>query len=253
MSVTLEQIKNLRDRTGVSMTAVKKALEEANGDEEKAIEILRKKGEAKAVERSDRTTSNGVVAISQKSDKAAMVALACETDFVAKNDDFIQKAQALAEKVLKEGADADLSQELADLNIQMGEKVEMKDKKVIEGAVLGSYIHLNNKIGVVVALSGGDLETAKNIAMHIAASSPKTISPDDIASELIEKEKTIWTAQLVQEGKPADMIGKIMMGKEKKFREEWALLTQAFVKNPDQLVKDLLGSNSVVSFYRFEV
>lgn len=253
MAVSLEQLKSLRERTGVSMTACKNALEEAAGDENKAIELLRKKGEAKAAERGDRITSNGVVAIVQKDNTAAMISLACETDFVAKNADFIQKAQALAQKLLDEGEDVDLSKELGDLNITMGEKVEVKERKVVTGPKLASYIHSNNRIGVLVSMSGGSDDLAKDLAMQVAAARPQTLSPDEVSPELIAKEKEIWTEQLKQEGKPEQIIAKIMEGKEKKFREEFALLTQAFVKNPEQLVRDLLGDVTVDGFWRFEV
>ena len=187
MSVSLDQLKQLRERTGVSMTACKNALEEANGDEEKAIEILRKKGETKAAERADRATSNGVVAVVQKDNKAAMLALACETDFVAKNADFIKKAEDLAERLLAEGEDADLSKDIADLNIQLGEKIEVKDRKVVTGKKLGKYVHLNNRIGVVISTSGGDDELVKDIAMHIAAMKPMNLSPDEISADLVAK------------------------------------------------------------------
>lgn len=253
MSVTLDQIKSLRDRTGVSMTTCKNALEEADGDEEKAIEIMRKKGETKAAERADRATSNGVVAVVQNDNKMAMVALACETDFVAKNPDFIKKAEELAEKLLAEGENADFSAEIADMNIRLGEKIEVKDKKVVEGKKLGKYVHLNNRIGVVISTTGGDEEVVKDIAMHIAAMKPTNISPDQVSAELIEKEKEIWRELLKTEGKPEAIWDKIMEGKEKKFREEYALLTQPFVKNPEQLVKDLLGEHTVAEFFRFEV
>ncbi|MFA4814540.1 MAG: translation elongation factor Ts [Candidatus Gracilibacteria bacterium] len=253
MSVSLDQIKKLRERTGVSMTACKNALEEAAGDEEKAIEVLRKKGETKAAERADRATSNGVIAVVQKDNKAAMISLACETDFVAKNADFIKKAEELAEKLLKEGENADFSDEIADLNIKLGEKFVVKDRKVVEGKKLGKYVHLNNRIGVVISTSGGDDELVKDLAMHIAAMRPMNISPDEVSSDLVAKEKEIWRAQLKNEGKPEQIWDKIMEGKEKKFREEFALLTQPFVKNPEKLIKDLLGNETVSEFFRFEI
>lgn len=253
MSVSLDQIKRLRERTGVSATSCKNALEEAGGDEEKAIEVLRKKGESKAAERADRMTANGVIAVAKEDGKAAIINLACETDFVAKNEDFIKKAQELAEKLLKEGENADLSQEIADLNIKLGEKVEVKEKKVLEGKHIAHYVHSNNKIGALVSFSGIDPEVGRDIAMHIAAMNPKNISPDEISADLVAIEKDIWADQLKQEGKPAEIIEKIMMGKEKKFREEFALLTQAFVKNPEQLIKDLVGSETIHEFLRFEV
>ncbi len=252
MTVTLDQIKALRAKTGVSTMACKKALEEAGGDEEKAFELLRKKGEAKAAERSDRSTSNGVVAVVEGDNKAAMLTLGCETDFVAKNEDFVKAANDLAQKVLAEGANVDLSKEVSDLTVSLGEKIEVKDKALVEGDNIASYVHMNNKIGVLLKLSGKS-EAEKEVAMHIAAMNPANISPEDVADEIVEKEKEIWTEQLKKEGKPEEIIGKILMGKEKKFRGDQALLTQALVMNPDQLVKDVLGDITVDDFMRFEV
>jgi elongation factor Ts len=254
MTVTLDQIKSLRAKTGVSTMACKKALEEAGGDEEKAIELLRKKGEAKAAERADRSTSNGVVAIASEGGKTAMLALACETDFVAKNEDFVKAANDLAKKLLTEGAEADLEGVVSDLTVSLGEKIAINEKVLVEGDQIGSYIHLNNKIGVLIKLNGsGDSEAGNGVAMHIAAMNPANISPEDVSDALVEKEKGIWTEQLKQEGKPEEIIGKIMMGKEKKFREESALLTQPFVKNPEMLIKDVLAGFTVENFWRFEI
>ncbi len=253
MTITLQQIKALRDKTGISTTACKKALEEAGGDEEKALELLRKKGEAKAAQRADRTTAHGVVALARKEGKIALLALGCETDFVAKNDDFISQAQEVANRLLAEGEDADLNQDIADLNIQMGEKIEVKNKAVLQGPTIGSYIHLNKKIGVAIAINGSNEDTANDIAMHIAAMNPKVISPNDIDDNLIKKEREIWMEQLRSEGKPENIMDNILAGKEKKFREEGALLTQAFVKNPEQKIEDLLNGANVMAFLRFSV
>jgi elongation factor Ts len=195
MAVTIEQIKELREKTGISMMSCKKALEETNGDFEKAYDILRKKGEAKAMERSERSTGQGVITsyIHGNNRLGVLVHLGCETDFVAKNADF----QALA----------------------------------------------------------------RDIAMHIAATNPLTISPDDISHELVEKEREIWRAQLINEGKKEAMLENIMSGKEKKFREESSLLKQQFVKNPEITVENLLsdamikiGENiKIVRFSRFSI
>lgn len=253
MSVSIDQIKALRERTGISMTACKNALEEAAGDEEKAIELLRKKGAAKAAERSDRATANGVVAIVEKDNKTAMIALSCETDFVAKNPDFLKRAQELAEKLLEEGEDANFDEDIANLGMAMGERILVKDKKVVTGPKMGSYVHLNNRIGVVISATGGSDELVKDIAMHVAAMNPMNLSPEDISDELLAKEKEIWAEQLKAEGKPEAIVEKIMEGKTKKFREESALLTQAFVKNPEQLIKDLLAGEKIEGFWRFEV
>jgi elongation factor Ts len=171
---TLEQIKNLRERTGAGIVDVKKALEEADGDEAKAIELLRKRGNEKAMKKSDRIAGEGVIAAYVHSNNrvGAIVRLLCETDFVARNEDF----KALAQ----------------------------------------------------------------DIAMHITASNPKYLKPEDVPQDLVEKEKEIWVAQLASEGKPAEIMAKIMEGKEKKFREEISLLTQPFVKNPDQTIGELI-------------
>ncbi|MEK7146117.1 MAG: translation elongation factor Ts [Patescibacteria group bacterium] len=255
MNITLDQIKSLRDKTGVSTMACKKALEEAGGDETKAIEMLRKKGEAKAAERADRSTAFGVVVIESDGNKTAMLSLGCETDFVAKNDDFLAAAQAMAKKLLSEGETVDLSSDLSELGIKMGEKIDVKDKKVMAGANIDSYVHSNKRIGVLVSLQGGTKELARDIAMHVAASNPTNLSPDEIDTEWVNKEKEIWRELLKAEGKPEAMWDKIMEGKEKKFREEHALLTQAFIKDPEKKIQDLLGSAEakVEAFFRSEV
>ncbi len=253
MDISIDQIKSLRDRTGVSMTDCKKALVEANGDEEAAIELLRKKGAAKAKERSDRETANGAVAFAGKGSKVAMVALGCETDFVAKTDSFLKAAETLAQTLLDQGEDADISAQINDLNIQMGEKVELVSKKVMEAPKVATYLHSNKRIGVMVGLTAGEDSLGSDIAMHIAAMKPQQTRPEEVSEELLEKEKVIWTEQLKSEGKPAEIIEKIMGGKEKKFREENALLTQPFVKNQEQTVGSLLSGAEIVGFARFEV
>ncbi len=123
----------------------------------------------------------------------------------------------------------------------------------MSGDHLASYVHLNNRIGVLVSLTGGDESLGKDIAMHVAAMNPSCISPDEVSRDLLAKEKEIWSEELKKEGKPAEILEKIILGKEKKFREELALLTEPFVKNPDQTVKDLLGTVEVSSFVRFEL
>jgi len=253
MTVTLDQIKKLRNETGVSTMACKKALEEADGDHGKAIELLRKKGEAKAADRADRSTSQGVVAIAEEDGKAAMVTLACETDFVAKNEDFIAEAKALADKVLAEGEETDLSGTVSELTIKLGEKIDVPAQTIVEGTNIGTYVHSNNKIGVAVVLSGEDNELAKDVAMHIAAMNPMYISPEEVPAEDIEKEKEIWRDQLQQEGKPENIWDKIMEGKEKKFRNENALLKQDFVKDPEKTIEQLLEEVVIESFERFSL
>ncbi|MFH1284168.1 MAG: translation elongation factor Ts [Candidatus Peregrinibacteria bacterium] len=257
MEITIDQIKDLRERTGVSMTACKKALEEAGGDFDKAVDVLRKTGEAKALDRAARHTSNGVVAVKSEDGKSAMVELQCETDFVAKSDDFIKVAETIADKLLKgeiKPEDRDVP-EIKEAGMKLGENIKIANMSLVEGKTLGDYVHSNRKIGVVVSLEGGSPELAREIAMHVAATNPEVIKPDEVERALVDKEKEIWTDQLKNEGKPAEIIEKIMMGKEKKFREENALISQCFVKNPEKTVQQLLNeaSATVNEFRRFAI
>ncbi|MDA1060475.1 MAG: translation elongation factor Ts [bacterium] len=246
MSVTIDQIKELREATGVSMMACKKALEEASGDFDKAVDVLRQKGEAKAADRSGRSTGQGAVAIEIEDSK---------TDFVAKSEDFLALGQSLARKLINgeiNPEDRELP-EVKDAVLKLGENVVIGNMKIIEGDNLGDYIHSNKKIGVVVSLKGGSPELAKDIAMHVAATNPSVLSPEEVSQELVDKEKLIWQEQLKSEGKPEEIIDKIMMGKEQKFRGENALLKQPFVKDPDKSIEQLLKESDalVEEFVRF--
>lgn len=256
MEISIEMIKELREATGVSMMACKKALEEADGDFEKAIDVLRKKGEAKAADRATRSTGEGVIAVKGDGKKMAMVKLGCETDFVARGDDFVALADGLAEKLLKGEIALDTRDlpEVKDAMLKMGENVQIVDMALLEGDILGEYIHSNKRIGVVVALEGGNAELAKDIAMHVAATNPQVVTPDEVSQELVDKEKEIWADQLKNEGKPAEIVEKIMIGKEKKFREENALIKQEFVKDTEKTIEQLLvsaGGARVKMFVRF--
>lgn len=257
MAVTIDQIKKLRETTGVSMTACKAALEETGGDFEKSIDLLRKKGEAKAADRAERSTSQGAVVVKSEGGKTAMVELQCETDFVARGDDFLKLGEILADKLLKgeiKPEDRDIA-EVKSAVLKLGENVQIGNMFLIEGENVGEYVHSNRKIGVLVSLKGGSKELAKDIAMHIAATNPKFISPSEVAQDLIEREKGIWAEQLKNEGKPEEIVAKIMIGKEKKFREESALLTQAFVKDPEKTVEQLVkdAGAAVEKFMRFGI
>ncbi|MBT3865140.1 translation elongation factor Ts [Candidatus Peregrinibacteria bacterium] len=257
MAVTLDQIKKLREMTGVSMMACKKALEDSDGDMDKAIDLLRKKGEAKAVDRAERSTDQGVVAIKSEGAKASMVKLQSETDFVSRGEDFVNLAESLAGKLFNgemSTEDTDVS-EVKDAVLKMGENIQIGGMELIEGEVLGSYVHSNKKIGVVVSLKGGNEELAKDLAMHVAATNPTCTSPDEVSQESVDKEKEIWKDQLAQEGKPEEIMEKIMMGKEKKFREEHALIKQTFVKDPEKTIEQLLeeGGATIESFVRMTI
>lgn len=251
--VTLDQIKELRSVTGVAMQACKNALEEAGGDMEKAIIVLRKKGESKAAERINRSTGQGVIATVIEGNKASIVELRCETDFVARGEDFQKIAKNFAEKAIKGELKSD-NQELKDLGLRVGEKVEVGNQAVIEGETLGSYVHSNNKIGVIVALEGGaSEELAKDITMQIAAMNPRYIFPDEVTEEELKIEREIWSEELKKSGKPEAIWPNIMQGKEKKFREEHALIKQNFVKEPNKKVEDVLGKAKVTKFVRFAI
>lgn len=252
-NVSAVQVKALRDRTGVAMLACKKALEEAGGDEEKALEILRKRGEAKAAEKSDRTTGEGAIAIVGRS----YVALLCETDFVARNADFLAFAQELAQTLDAEGAaalEASFEAQKTDKIQAIGENIVLESFGTIEdGDTVGHYVHSNNKVAAIVALQGGTPEAARDVAMHVTAMNPSVANPEDVAAEEIEKEKAIARETLEKEGKPAEIIEKILEGKIRKFCAERALTTQDFVKNPEQTVDQYLDGAKVVGFLRIEV
>jgi elongation factor Ts len=255
-TINAKLVGSLRSRTGVSIMECKKALEESEGDEEKAIDILRKKGASAAAKKSEREQSEGSVFTASADGKAAIVRLDCETDFVARDDNYQAYGQLLADTLLSGGMDA--AQALADEKIpalvqKLGENISLGEMKLTESAVSGVYLHSNGKIGVIVGLSAGSEDLAKDIAMHAAAMNPLYIKPEDVSEEEVTKEKSIWKEQLAAEGKPEEIMEKIMMGKEKKFREENALTSQEFVKEPGKLVQELLGDAEIVEYVRLAV
>jgi elongation factor Ts len=247
---SLAEIKELRETTGASLQACKKALEDNNGDQEAAIEHLRKVGEAKAAKRSDRNTANGVVAATSEGNKAVILHLGCETDFVAKNPDFVEAAENLAADFLANGESFDAEATVNEIGLKMGEKIALTSVKYLENSTFGAYVHSNKKVGALVALNGGTEEVAKDVAMHATAMSPLVISPEEVDTAAVDKEREIWTEQLKNEGKPEEIIGKILIGKEKKFRGENALLSQTFVKDPDKTIEQFLDGASVTEFVR---
>lgn len=252
MSITASQVSQLRARTGVSMMACKKALEEANGDEEKAIDILRKKGEAKAATKADRETKEGLIVTKIDGNKAAIVTQYCETDFVAKNEEFVAIANKAAETALSSGleeAKTEADAAIKELFTKLGENMSI-EIDLLQGEGLAEYVHTNGKVGTVVNLKSADAEKARDVAMHITAMNPVVINPEDLPDDVVVKEREIWTEQLKQEGKPEAIIGKIMEGKEKKFREESALIKQSFVKDQEKTVEEYLEGNMVESFIR---
>ncbi len=256
MTITASQVKELRDRTGVSMMECKKALTEANGDIELAIDELRKSGIAKAAKKGDRDASEGTIQAVILGNKGAIVQLFCETDFVARNEELIAIAKQIATLVIEkgiEGATAEADEIIKNAVLKLGENIKLGEIKLIEGSELDFYIHSNAKFGAILSTEGVNEDARHGIAMHISISDPECISPDEVSADLIAKEKEIWAAQLANEGKPAEIIEKIMLGKESKFRAEKALLTQQYVQNPDQTIQQLIGSGKIVAFHRLAI
>ena len=254
--INASAVASLRSRTGVSILECKKALEEAGGDEEKAIEILRSRGEAAAVKKADRDQGEGSVFIGTAGSSAAAVVVHCETDFVARGDDFKALGQEMADLAASEGEDAvkaSAETRMPEAVQKLGENISLGTVNRIEAGTVGSYVHTNGKIGVIIGLDGGTEEIAKDVSMHAAAMSPEYVSPEEVPAEAVEKEKEIWAEQLKGEGKPEEIIEKIMVGKEKKFREENALLKQDFVKNPEQTIEAYLDGASVTQYVRVAI
>ena len=271
MAVTAALVKELRERTGAGMMECKKALVETDGDIDVAIEAMRKSGAAKADKKAGRVAADGKVEIAISDDGAtlAMVEINSETDFVAKDENFLAFTSAVAAAALAaEAADAEA---LSGMKLASGETVDEARKNLIakigenisvrrciiikrQGDHLGVYTH-GARIGVVVDLQGGSEELARDIAMHIAASKPVCVAQADVPAELVEKEKEIFTAQAAESGKPAEIIEKMVSGRIAKFLNEQALYGQPFVKDPDQTVEKLVKANnaSVMSFARLEV
>jgi elongation factor Ts len=255
-TISAAAVSSLRARTGVSILACKEALEEANGDEEKAIEILRKRGIAQAAKKAARDQSEGLVFLAETEGKAAVVLIRCETDFVARDSTFTQAGDQIVKTLLDEGEAAakDMAAKmLPELVQKLGENISLGAAKLVEAPIIGTYLHSNQKIGVVIGLEGGTKEHARDAAMHAAAMNPAYARPTEVTPEAIAKEKEIWTEQLKKEGKPEAILEKIMMGKEKKFREENALLSQPFVKDNSMTVEKYLGSAKLTAYERVSV
>ncbi|MEI8230273.1 MAG: translation elongation factor Ts [Candidatus Peregrinibacteria bacterium] len=255
-AITASAVQSLRQRTGVSILECKKALEEAQGNEEKAIEFLRKRGIAQAAKKAARDQFEGSIFLMQEGSKASIILLKCETDFVARDDNFRKGGTELAQTLLTKGeaAATSFAEEVVPVLVQkLGENISVTEMHLIEGAIVGSYLHSNSKIGVVIALEGGTLDKARDVAMHAAAMSPAYVRPEEVTQEKVEKEKEIWREQLKKEGKPEAIFDKIMIGKEKKFREENALLKQPFVKDPSMTVEQYLADAKVTAYVRLAI
>ena len=272
-SITKEDVVNLREKTGAGLIDCKRALADSNGDMEEAISLLRKKGVASAAKKAGRDAGEGIIAQHLNADrsKGILVEVNCETDFVAKNEDFIAFSREVAQDLLG-NPEIDLESKRTEQVAKIGENIRISRSESLApsgNGVVESYVHTGAKVAVLIAISTESvlseesnskvLSLAKDLCMHIAATSPVCVSRDDIPSELVEKEKEIALAQA--EGKPVQAIEKIVQGKLEKYFSTSCLLEQPFVKDPDHVITDLLSSLGneigaeigVESFIRFQV
>lgn len=270
MSTSASDVAKLRSMTGAGMMDCKKALDEAEGDIEKAGEILRKKGIVKAAKRSDKVAAEGTTQVKIDGNDAVILEVNSETDFVAENADFKNLVSEIVDSCLEhEPKDMEtalaqnvggqtLQERLNSLAATIGEKISFRRFALVKkdsADVFGAYSHLGGKISVLILLkNSSDTALAGDIAMHAAAANPKYISRDQVPAEIVEKEKEIYTEQLKQQGKPEAAIEKILTGKLDKFYSEICLLEQPFIKDEEKTIQKLLGENiSIARMERFEL
>ena len=268
-SITAGMVKELRERTGLGMMDCKKALSDADGNMEKAIEDLRKASGLKAAKKASRVAAEGVVMtkVAEDGNYGVIIEVNSETDFVARDDNFLsfaeqallssfEASQASVEELLEKG----LEESRQALVQKIGENVNLRRLKRLnfENAnqgIVESYVHNNSKIGVLISLKGGDEALAKDVAMHIAAVNPMVVRPEDVPEEILTKESEIFSAQARESGKPEEIVEKMISGRLRKFVAEVSLLEQQFVKDPEIKICDLLKEvgADVVQFVRYEV
>ncbi len=269
---TAADVKALRERSGAGMMDCKKALEETDGDLEKAMEALRLKGLKGVTKREGRATSEGLVVSRVNGGKGLLIELACETDFVAKGDKFISLAEKVADAISDGGATtvedamkapmggSTVEEEITNEAAILGEKVELRKVAAVEDEQIDAYMHRTSKdlppqVGVLLAFSGGDASVAHDVAVHIAAFSPEYMSREDVPQEIVEKERSIAEETARNEGKPEQALAKIVEGRVTGFFKESVLLDQAFAKDPKQSVGQVLENAGVKvsSFVRVRV
>ena len=266
--VTTAMIKELREATGAGMMDCKKALQENDGDMDEAMSFLREKGLAKADKKASRVAAEGRIALATEGNKAVVVEVNCETDFVAKDGSFLAYSDKVAQAAL--GLDSDdvaalmsvkdgdqtLEEERQAMVAKIGENIQVRRlaSRGSDDTTVGAYVHMN-KIGVLVELEGGDDALATDIAMHVAAMNPPYATQEDVPAEDLEKERAILTAQVADSGKPPEIIEKMVEGRLRKYLEEICLVSQTFVKTNDQTVGKLLESKGakMVGFTRIAV
>jgi len=270
-TISASAVKDLREKTGVGMMDAKKALEEAGGDFEKAVDLLRKKGLSAAAKKADRVASEGMITFCSSGKTGVLVEVNSETDFVSKNPEFQQFAKTIAELVSAQNP-ADVA--ALSLLMQGGENVEARRQTLVQkigeniairrferyetDGSISLYLH-GNRIGVMVDFAGGDEQLGKDLAMHIAAAAPQHLSRETVPAEIIARERAVYESQAKESGKPAAIIGKIIDGKMEKFYADFCLVEQIYIKDPDGKlkVKDLLkkagGNAAVRRFVRYQL
>ncbi len=261
MAITAAQVKELRERTGIGMMECKKALTASEGDMDKAIEELRKKGLAKAAKKADREALEWGIKIITEGWKAAIVSISCETDFLANSDKFKAMLTAITEYLSANGEGSkEAAQEMinGDYALELWENLQIQEYSIVESWVAAGYVHSNGKLAALVMCNEGvDVEQAKQVAMHVTASNPEYLSADEISDDIVEKEKAlqleIMKADEKMSNKPDEVLLKIIEGKMGKFKSEISLLEQAFVMDPSKKVKDFIWADSITSFKRYSI
>ena len=265
--ITAALVKELREITGAGMMDCKKALVECEGDKDKAIDYLREKGIAKAAKKAGRIASEGVVAAASDGKTACIVEINSETDFVAKNENFLALVKKIAEHIVAcKPADMDalnasqmdgktVAEVMTEAVASIGEKLSLRrfDVYTTEDGQLATYIHMGGKIGVIVELSGGDATLGKDVAMQIAAAKPQCIGREDVDQEALAHEREVLRKQALEEGKPEKIVEKMVDGRINKYYKEVCLVEQEFVKDSDKTIKDILAGVEVRRFARFEM
>ena len=270
MTITASMVKELRNKTGAGMMDCKRALSDTAGDMEKAIDFLRENGIAKAAKKAGRIAAEGLCSVVVKGNEAVILELNSETDFVAKNKEFLELLDTLGTTVMNSNAvnteealkimvdERDLERVLVDATSKIGEKLSLRRVSRIlksDEENFGAYKHMGGRIVTLVVLNGATEEVAKDVAMHVAAINPKFIDKSEISEKELNHEKEILTKEALNEGKPANIVEKMVIGRLNKYLKDVCLVNQAFVKNPDLTVEKHVKANggSIVSFIRLEV
>lgn len=259
--ISASAVKELRERTGLGMMDCKNALVQSSGDMDLAIETLRKSSGMKAAKKAGRIAADGIISSRVGNGIGVIVEVNCETDFAAKNQDFLAFADSVTQRVFEGRISNIESIDFEDVREKLvqkiGENITIRRSEIIEDAdaSVSNYIHGNKKIGVLLAVSGGDYALAQDIAMHIAAMNPLVVSPDQVSAELIEKEREIYRAQAEESGKPQEIVEKMVDGRVRKYLAEISLTEQPFVKDSEKKVGDLCSSSGakIIRFVRYEV